>query len=161
MSRLIMRPSGPLPRTLFKSMPSSPAIRMAIGVANRRPPVGGSDGGMTASAADTRRRRRVPSEPAGRGRLCRCRTFDADRGQVTGLAGLAKHADRRPYRLDAAALSQDLQQHAGLERGDFDAGLVGLDNGEHVALVDRVAGLFHPLFKLAFGHVEAKFGHGD
>src|SRR5262249_22106393 len=40
MSRLIIRPLGPLPCTEFKSTPASAAIRAAIGDTSTRPPAG-------------------------------------------------------------------------------------------------------------------------
>jgi hypothetical protein len=77
------------------------------------------------------------------------------------LVRVRDHADQAADRRLAARGHQDLAQHAGAERLHLHVGLVGLDLGEHVADLDRVAFVLAPLDDGALLHRRRQLGQHD
>ena len=137
-----MRPSGPVPvpASVRRSKPAASAIRRAIGLARKRrssPPAGAAAGSV--GAAGGRRRPAASASAAALRRRCL-----GGRGVGRGVDGdlLALGADdrdRRAQRGRLAVADQDLQQRAVLVGLEVHGRLVGLDLGDHVALVEALA----------------------
>jgi hypothetical protein len=122
-----MRPPGPVPVTVDRSMPCSRANARARGIC-APPPV-----------------RRCGSRRCFRrwyalGRFCLRRGSGTD-----GPGAVADHCDRLADRHSSARGDEVAFQHAVGVRLEFHHGLVGLDLGEDVAAMHRVAFALPPL----------------
>ena len=102
------------------------------------------------------------SSPARGGRGAKRRRGRGGRGGARILALARQHGDGR---VDLHALRafrhQDLRQRALIDGFDFHRRLVGLDLGDHVARLDRVAFLLQPLGERALLHRRRQRGHQD
>jgi hypothetical protein len=58
-----------------------------------------------------------------------------------------------------AFLQTNLREYSFLERFHYHVGLVGLDFGESVAVMDLIAGMLEPADYFAFLHRVGKLGH--
>ena len=96
--------------------------------------------------------------------LCLCRAIGGRRGIDTAdiLAVFGQHGDDGvDLHALGAFLDQDFRERALIDGLDFHRGLVGLDLGDDIAALNRVARLFQPFRQRAFLHGRRQSGHGD
>ena len=167
MSALTIRPCGPVPAMPPSSSPACAAMRRASGLggdplavarrglglrhrlAGARPPA--------AARAPRRSARRALASPLA---LRRGAALGVERALV--LALLEQQGDRLVdlHALGAAG-DQDLAERALVDRLDLHGRLVGLDLGDDVAGLDRVALVLEPLGEVALGHGRRQGRHQD
>src|SRR5512145_2034401 len=144
MSRLMIRPPGPLPAIDSSGTFLWAAIERASGLALTRPPGPGGAG---------RRRLR------GGGRRAVARRLLQHGLDV--LLRVGDHADERAHRRLAARRDEDLAQDAVAEGLHLHVGLVRLDLRQHVADLDLVALFLAPLDDGALLHRRGELREDD
>ncbi len=181
-SRRVIAPPGPVPFRTAGSTPSSKATRIASGEIRKRPARSGRRLRDTA-----RRRRRSSSDRPSSGPLWRRRGSGSRwwwrssgprwrrwRSGPRGRRGYGLRLGRRrrfavggDHRHDGAdrdlfaLLHHQALQDAVLEHLDFDRAFFGLDDGDDIAALDRVAGFDQPLDQRAGLHVDAQRWHPE
>jgi hypothetical protein len=81
------------------------------------------------------------------------------RGWSNRRAGETHASDDCPHRHCHTWLDQLLKHDAAGDAFQFNIGFVGLDDGEHISLLDCIARLFQPFDQAGFLHVKTQIGH--
>src|SRR5690606_13500812 len=160
-SRLMMRPPGPVPFTLARSIPASRASLRASGDALTRP----SSGGTATSSTRPPCARPCVVPTAGVGRrpgdsTAACTPLPACsrprrrlRQNVRDvLVRRRDHPDHRADRHRLALVDEALAEYPAPARDELHRGLVGLDLGQDVAFLDLVTLFLEPPDELALLH---------
>ena len=177
MSRAMTRPCGPLPSIRAMSRPASFARRRASGDEKMRAVSPFAFAGCAGAAAGcgagaglgSRGLRLVVGLRLLSFRLLSCsarqRVSISLRPARRSLHVLAITGQHRDHLIDrhigGAFRHQNLRQRALVDRFHFHGRLVGLDLGDHVAGLDRVAFLLEPLGEIALLHRRRQRGHSD